>query len=47
MKGEITGQGVRTEWVPCASREYIHLTVEGRDGGYDRECCKTYLETDR
>ena len=28
VKGEITGQGVRTEWVPCASREYIHLLVE-------------------
>lgn len=28
VKGEITGQGVRTEWVPCASREYIHLPVE-------------------
>lgn len=25
VKGRITEQGVRTQWIPCASREYIHL----------------------
>ena len=30
VKGEITEKGVRTQWVPCACREYVHLdlTVE-------------------
>lgn len=28
VKGEITERGVRTQWVPCASREYIHLEIE-------------------
>lgn len=27
VKGNITDQGVRTQWVPCASREYIHLQI--------------------
>ena len=27
VKGEITGKGVRTQWVPCACREYIHLEL--------------------
>ena len=27
VKGEITDQGVRTQWIPCASREYIHLQI--------------------
>ena len=27
VKGEITGSGVRTRWIPFASREYIHLSV--------------------
>lgn len=28
VKGEITDRGVFTQWIPCASREYIHFTVE-------------------
>ena len=28
IKGEITEQGLRTSWDFCASREYVHLTVE-------------------
>lgn len=33
VKGEITEKGVRTQWVPCACREYVHLdlTVEPED----------------
>lgn len=27
VKGEITERGIRTQWVPCASREYIHLEI--------------------
>lgn len=27
VKGEITEKGVRTQWVPCACREYIHLEI--------------------
>ena len=30
VKGEITESGIRTQWVPCASREYIHLGIEVR-----------------
>lgn len=28
VKGEITGRGTRAQWVPCASREYVHFSVE-------------------
>ena len=28
VKGEITESGVRTQWIPCASREYIHLGIK-------------------
>ena len=33
VRGEITAQGVRTQWIPCACREYIHLdlTVDRKD----------------
>ncbi len=27
VKGMITDHGVQTQWVPCASREYIHLQI--------------------
>lgn len=27
VKGEITENGVRTQWIPCARREYIHLEL--------------------
>lgn len=27
VKGEITERGIRTQWVPCAGREYIHLEI--------------------
>ena len=27
VKGGITEEGVRAQWVPCACREYIHLEV--------------------
>ena len=27
VKGELTGKGNRISWIPCASREYIHLEV--------------------
>ena len=27
IRGEITPQGVRTQWIPCACREYIHLDL--------------------
>src|SRR5699024_7735902 len=28
VRGEISDQGVRTQWIPCACREYIHLEAE-------------------
>ena len=28
VKGEITEEGIKTEFVPCAKREYIHLVIE-------------------
>lgn len=28
IRGELTKEGVRTEFVPCAKREYIHLTLQ-------------------
>ncbi len=28
VKGEVTENGVQTEFVPCAKREYLHLTIE-------------------
>lgn len=33
IRGEITEEGVRTQWIPCACREYIHrdLAVERND----------------
>ena len=33
VKGQITGEGVRTVWIPCAKRSYIHLEirVNGKD----------------
>ena len=27
VRGEITERGVRARWIPCAEREYIHLTI--------------------
>lgn len=27
VKGEITEHGIRTQWVPCAGREYLHLEI--------------------
>ena len=27
VKGEIRTDGVRTEWIPCAEREYVHLRI--------------------
>ncbi len=27
VKGEITRQGVRTAWIPCAKRSYVHLEI--------------------
>lgn len=32
IKGEITESGVRTEWIPCAKREYIHLELPVETG---------------
>ena len=33
IRGEITEQGVRTQWIPCACREYVHadLPVDRND----------------
>ncbi len=28
VRGEIQQQGVRTQWIPCACREYIHLEIQ-------------------
>lgn len=28
VKGEITDRGVRTQWIPCAVRSYIHFSVD-------------------
>lgn len=28
IRGEITGGRVRTQWIPCAKREYIHLDIQ-------------------
>lgn len=27
VKGTVTDQGIQTEWIPCASREYVHLQI--------------------
>lgn len=35
IRGEITEQGVRTQWIPCACREYVHADLEV--GGNDTE----------
>lgn len=31
IRGEITENGVRTEFVPCAKREYIHLSLQVKE----------------
>ena len=31
VKGETTGNGIRTRWVPCASRAYVRLAVTVRE----------------
>ena len=28
IRGEITEEGVRTQWIPCARREYVHLELQ-------------------
>lgn len=32
VKGEITERGVRTQWFPCARREYVHLEIPVEPG---------------
>ncbi len=32
VKGEITDKGVRTQWIPCARREYIRLEIAAEPG---------------
>lgn len=48
VKGEITASGVRTQWIPCASREYIHLGIqispEDTTGSIKREIEKQIQE---
>ena len=48
VKGEITESGIRTQWVPCASREYIHLGIqispEDTTGSIKREIEKQIQE---
>ena len=31
VRGEILPQGVRTQWIPCACREYVHLEVQAEE----------------
>lgn len=48
VKGEITESGIRTQWIPCASREYIHLGIqispEDTTGSIKREIEKQIQE---
>ena len=48
VKGEITDQGVRTQWIPCASREYIHLQIpvscQDTTGSLKKKICEQISE---
>lgn len=47
VRGEITEQGVRAEFVPCAKRQYIHTVVpveEGMTGGALKQWIRAYVE---
>lgn len=46
VRGEITEQGVKTEFIPCAKREYIHAAVpveEGMTGGALKDWIRNYI----
>lgn len=46
IRGEITEEGVRTQWIPCARREYVHLELQvDKDDteGSVREKIRTYI----
>lgn len=46
VRGDITEQGVGTEFIPCAKREYIHAVVpieEGMTGGALKDWIRNYI----
>ena len=46
VRGEITEQGVKTEFIPSAKREYIHAVVpieEGMTGGALKDWIRNYI----